>query len=179
MLTVEEMQKFTEDLKDDSFRREFFGRFMGLDDWRVQWDKLKTPALKMLSDTFPGQFSIEQLFYFANRHAAEIRSSYVPRAPKPFIGKPRVIYVWVIYWLYRVESPEIPLYVGQTRQLSERWTAHKNGSSETACIEDRSSLRIKVVETVCGNERHALAAEKRHIEAALAINPNLLNKAST
>lgn len=176
MLTADQKEQVLRDLEDPSFRREFFGRFMGRDDWRVQWDGLSTGALKMLSNTFPGEFSVEQLLYFANRHAAAIRSSYVPRTQKPKQESPKIVYVYVIYWLVREYARDIPLYVGMTRQLSERWTAHRNGGCETKGLDDLQSLRITVVETVCGKEKDARNAEARHIKAAALLNVNLLNK---
>ena len=165
-------------MDDDVFRKQFYRRFLSIPDWRLVWDKLNAGAFDALSNECRGEMSLDQLAYCANRHAASIRGSYVPRQIKPRPLKSTSVYVWVIYWLFNEDSPEFPLYVGQTRQLSERWTAHKNGSSGTSCIKDRSTLRIKVVETVCGSERMALAAEKKHIKAALLINANLLNKAS-
>ena len=129
-----------------------------------------------MSDTFPGEFSIEQLFYFANRHAAAFGSPYVPRPQKPKPESPKIVYVYVIYWLVREYARDIPLYVGMTRQLSERWTAHRNGGCETKGLDDLQSLRITVVETVCGKEKDARNAEVRHIKAAALLNANLLNK---
>lgn len=181
MLTAErqaQAERLLEQLKDPQYRKQFFGVFMGHQDWRTVWDKLNAGALRMMSETFPGEFTLEQLGYLANRHAAGVSRSYRPPIVKPRPQNPKTIYVYVIYWLVREHQPDVPLYVGMTRQLSERWTAHRNGSSETKDIDDLASVRITVVETVCGNEKDARAAERKHIAAALKINTKLVNKAS-
>ena len=179
MLTMEQKTQLMQDLEDDGFRKRFYGRFLQLHDWRVMWDKLNHGAFQVLSKECRNEMTLEQLGYCANRHAAAVSQCYRPQIIRPRKINPKTIHVWVIYWIYRDGTPDVPLYVGMTRQLSERWTAHRGGSSETKDIEDLTTIRITVVETVCGGEREARIAERRRIAEALRINSELLNKAGT
>lgn len=176
MLT-EEQKKYADRMKiDPDLRREFWRHIIRRPEWKQVLTRLNHAALSSLAD-IANEMSLEQVtFVLQNIQMPVYCSALIPSVRRK--PRPETIHVWVIYWLYRDGDPDCPLYVGQTRRLSERWTAHKNGSSETASIDDLSTIRIKVVETVCGSERQALEAEKRHIKAALTINRNLLNKAS-
>lgn len=161
---------------DKEYRLAFARNCLAIPEWKTLFNSLSSVAASNLFGDVMDEMSLEQLAYLAGRFAVQSgwTSLRTGVGSKP---RPTTIHVWVIYWLFMESDPETPVYVGQTRQLSERWTAHRNGSTETASIKDRSQLRIKVVETVCGKERDALIAERRHILAARLLNPDLLNKA--
>jgi predicted GIY-YIG superfamily endonuclease len=160
---------------DEEYKREFFLEIIGRDKWEQIFSKLTPSALSVMSECALHQMSLDQLTWIIKRlPCPSFAVTTGVRAPRP--TNPKIVHVWVIYWLFREGSPEVPLYVGMTRQLSERWTAHRNGSTETADISNLETVRIKVVETVCGGENEARAAEKQHISEALKINHALHNK---
>jgi predicted GIY-YIG superfamily endonuclease len=161
---------------DEEYKRAFFLEIIRRDKWEQIFKRLTPAAFSAMSECVLHEMSLEQLTWIIQRLP---RPSFAVttsvRTPRP--TSPKIIHVWVIYWLFRDGFPEMPLYVGMTRQLSERWTSHRNGSTETAEIGNLETLRIRVVETVCGGEVDARKAERRHIAHALIINPALHNKA--
>lgn len=83
-----------------------------------------------------------------------------------------------------IDTKQIELHfdaANDAAELAERGAAMAVTGAITAgtkLIDDLASVRITVVETVCGNEKDARAAERKHIAAALKINTKLVNKAS-
>lgn len=140
-------------------------------EWQTVFDHMSADALNLAVDEAATEMSLDQLAYVLKRLARHIR-------PRRSVSDSRrsASSVFVVYWLYLSTAPDVPVYVGQTRKLSERWNAHLQGCSATSLISDRSLLRIKVVDTVIGTQRDAVRMEKKHILEALKLNCALLNR---
>ena len=173
-----QQKQYAENMKTDPvLRREFWGHVIHRAEWKEIFSGLNSSAMNSLVE-IAEDLSLEQLTWLMHRTPMP-SPVYAARSAVTRTPNPKTIHVWVIYWIYRDGIPGVPLYVGMTRQLSERWTAHRRGSSETKDIDDLTTIRITVIETVCGGEREARIAERRRIAEALLINPELLNKAGT
>jgi predicted GIY-YIG superfamily endonuclease len=143
------------------------------ENWRERLDTLGNSSLLQFVEIVGyRQLTPGQVEYCAMRFASGMRNNLKRKQKKAS----RAAQAFVIYWLHYDVSPDIPLYVGLTQNIGQRWAAHRIGGRQTRGVSNLESLRIKVVETICGSEHEALAAEIRHIRAALAINPDLLNR---
>jgi len=138
------------------------------DEWRVAFDQLSVTALLAASrhDAFLSACSLEQLEAICKRLPL---CKSAKRAPRDGL------FLHVIYWLFDVNCPEMPVYVGRTCKLQQRWASHRR-VSESAFGVPAGQLRLKVVETLFGTDGEASVAEARHIQAARVINPELKNK---
>lgn len=141
--------------------------------WQERLDQWSSHTLLYFTEIIEYKnLTRQQAEYCAMRFAAGMQNSLSRKQKKAC----RAVQAFVIYWLYDEAMPDMPLYVGQTQNIGQRWASHRIGGRHTRSIENLESLRIKVVETVCGCEHEASAAEIRHIRAALKINPDLLNR---
>jgi predicted GIY-YIG superfamily endonuclease len=158
---------------DYDFLFRFYLRLARSANWRERLDAWSNQTLLHFVEIIEYKnLAREQTEYCAMRFAAGVQNRLSRKQKKTF----RALQAFVIYWLYDDAMPDFPLYVGQTQNIGQRWASHRIGSRHTRSIENLENLRIKVVETVCGREHDALAAEIRHIRAAIKINPELLNR---
>ncbi len=141
--------------------------------WQERLDEWSNHALLLFAEIVEYKnLTRQQIEYCAMRFSAGMQAALNRKQRKTS----RTVQAFVIYWLYDESMPDVPMYVGQTQNIGQRWASHRIGSRHTRSIKNLESLRIKVVETICGCEYEASAAEIRHIKAALKINPDLLNR---
>jgi predicted GIY-YIG superfamily endonuclease len=159
---------------DRTFTRKIWSKILIKDNWRERLDSFsEAQLLQVIESVGVPNLYPSHLEYMTQR----LCSAIINRNRRHY--RKRTRQVFVIYWLHLVESPDVPIYVGLTQNLSQRWAAHRIGRRHTRGVDNIEDLRIKVVETICGNEIEATNAETRQIKAAMAINPNLLNKRQT
>ena len=155
---------------DAENRKKLWRAILHRGDWKEVFSRVSDKAIDAMVMDVAEEMSIEQLTLLIVRMHPEMRSD------RKTTRRTDGCSVFVVYWLVMIDEPEIPVYVGQTRNLKERWRAHRGGCSATASLNNRESLRIKVVETVMGSEADAWIAERRHITEALKLNDGLLNR---
>lgn len=138
------------------------------DEWRSAFDGLSVVTLMaaLQHDAFLSACSLEQLEAIAKRLPFGKTAKRPPRDG---------VFLHVIYRLFDVNHPEMPVYVGRTCKLHKRWANHRL-VSESAYDVPVDRLRIEVIETLFAIDGEASDAELRHIQAARVINPNLKNK---
>lgn len=142
-------------------------------EWLEKIDWFPVETLLLMVDVIGYENMMhEQIVYVSKRFAAAAHVSLPVKKRRKTISAQ----AFAVYWLYAEGARELPLYVGVTQNIGRRWAAHRVGSQQTKGIKDLSTLRIAVVETVCGSWMDAVEAESRHIKLAASINPNLLNK---
>jgi len=117
------------------------------------------------------QFPIDALAYIANRSCRLIGGRPVVRN-----NTRKDASAYVVYWIVSKSDPSIPLYVGITKNLDVRWREHRSTSKELASIKDRSSITIRVVDTVVGTLADAEAVEVKQIQSAAKMNASLINR---
>lgn len=171
------MQKLK--IKADSAETDFdlvfgiYGRMLRRLNWKERLDNLPSDSLVHLAQIVGYEsLSHKQLAYIASRFSADVCIGQ-NRRKRLRMG---IKHAFVIYWIVTQEAPDVPLYVGQTQNIGQRWIKHRVGAEQTSESSNLDSLRIIVVETVCGSLCDALKAETKHISAAMTLNPNLFNK---
>lgn len=159
---------------DKTFLQKVFARMLLRNDWTSRLDAMGDGALRNVAEIVGvDRMHKHHLAYMV----ARLCSAVVNRNRKKY--RKQTVQVFLIYWLYLDGNESVPLYVGMTQNLAQRWAAHRIGRRHTATVENIERLRIKVVETICGDENAAAECEKRHIQDAVKLNPSLLNKRCT